>query len=237
MADQRTNGVSAVQQEARALADPTRYRIFRHVVEALEPPRVASISQSFGLSESAVRQHLSKLCEAGLVVEERAARKGPGRPPLQYRLSAQKAGGWRIPSPYQELTMLCLQLLSAGGSAREVGVAAGQRATVGATVGRGTLDHLEAEMARRGFEPQRVGRGQSIDLVLGHCPYEAAALADREVVCNLHRGLAEGIATAAGGEVEVIGLIARDPRQAGCRLQTRRSEEVPSAPRDESLTA
>jgi hypothetical protein len=43
-----------------------------------------------------------------------------------------------------------------------------------------------------------------------------------DVICELHLGLAEGIAEAAGGSVEVTELIARDPRRAGCRLKPTR---------------
>ncbi len=231
MGHERNHRFSPVQQQARALADPTRYRIFRHVSESSEPPRVASISRQFGLSESAVRQHLTKLCEAGLVFEEQAVRKGPGRPPLQYRVARAVGGDWRTPSPYQELTLLVLELVRTGESSRQVGVAAGLLVAPepeGTTTD--TLDHLEAEMARRGFEPQRVEDGPSVDLVLRRCAYEAAALADPDVICDLHRGLAEGITAASGSDAQTL-LDPRDPRQAGCRLRVRvASGEVPVVP-------
>jgi hypothetical protein len=38
-----------------------------------------------------------------------------------------------------------------------------------------------------------------------------------------HLGLAEGIAEATGGMVEVTKLVARDPRRAGCRLKLKRT--------------
>jgi hypothetical protein len=38
-----------------------------------------------------------------------------------------------------------------------------------------------------------------------------------------HLGLAEGIAEATGGTVEVTKLVARDPRRAGCRLKLKRT--------------
>jgi len=91
------------------------------------------------------------------------------------------------------------------------------------------VDQLEASAARQGFDPHRIERGSSLELVLGRCPYAAAATSDPEVVCELHRGLAQGIAEATGGAVEVTNLIVRNPARAGCRLQLHRAS--PAAPR------
>jgi predicted ArsR family transcriptional regulator len=74
-----------LQRQARALGDPTRYRIFRYVAEATEPVSVAEITAHVDLHHNGVRQHLAKLCDAGLLLEE-TVRGGPGRPSLRYRL-------------------------------------------------------------------------------------------------------------------------------------------------------
>src|SRR3954453_5315698 len=79
----------ALQRQARALGDPSRYRIFRYVAEALEPVGVAAITAHVGLNHNGTRQHLAKLCDAGLLIEEFAAPGGPGRPALQYRLAPE----------------------------------------------------------------------------------------------------------------------------------------------------
>ncbi|HEX6382012.1 MAG TPA: transcriptional regulator, partial [Acidimicrobiia bacterium] len=76
-----------------------------------------------------------------------------------------------------------------------------------------------------GFEPRRVERRGSVDLVLDHCPFQVTATTAPEIVCQLHLGLAEGIAEATGGSVEVTELIARDPRRAGCRLKLTRAPD------------
>jgi hypothetical protein len=64
-------------------------------------------------------------------------------------------------------------------------------------------------------------------LVLGGGPNQAPAAAAPDIICELHLGLAEGIAEAAGDNLEVKGLIARDPRRAGCRLMLRRGAPDP----------
>lgn len=78
-----------LQRQARALGDPTRYRIFRYVAEAGAPQGVAAITAQLGLNHNGIRQHLAKLCDAGLLVEEFAAPDGRGRPSLRYRLSPE----------------------------------------------------------------------------------------------------------------------------------------------------
>ena len=78
----------ALQRQARALGDPTRYRIFRFVAEAAGPVTVAEITAHAEVHHNGVRQHLAQLCDAGLLIEELTARGGPGRPALQYRLAA-----------------------------------------------------------------------------------------------------------------------------------------------------
>lgn len=76
-----------LQRQARALGDPTRYRIFRYVAESPEPVGVAAITAHLGLNHNGIRQHLAKLCNADLLIEEFAPPGGPGRPALQYRLA------------------------------------------------------------------------------------------------------------------------------------------------------
>jgi predicted ArsR family transcriptional regulator len=77
-----------LQRQARALGDPTRYRIFRYVAVAGHPVTIAEITAHVELHHNGVRQHLAKLCDAGLLVEEFGNRTGPGRPALQYRLDS-----------------------------------------------------------------------------------------------------------------------------------------------------
>src|SRR5947209_9872874 len=83
----RPQVTTKVQRQARALGDPTRFEIFRFVAAAPEPVRIAAIADRFAFNPSAIRQHLAKLVDANLLVEELATRSGTGRPPLQYRIA------------------------------------------------------------------------------------------------------------------------------------------------------
>ena len=54
-----------VQREARALGDPTRYRLFRYIADAEGPVSVAELTTYVGLNHNAIRQHLAVLKNAG----------------------------------------------------------------------------------------------------------------------------------------------------------------------------
>lgn len=208
-----------LQRQARALGNPTRFAIFEHVARVRSPVRVAALVERFGLNHNAVRQHLAKLCEAHLLVEEFAARSGPGRPALQYRLAPEAAGTWGTPSPYEELASLLLQMAAEGLSAREVGRRAGRQAAAAADVDRVTpLDRLVREMDRRGLGPRSVPGSSGVDVVLDSCPLPYAAATHREIVCDIHRGLAEGFLEELGTDLEVSGLRMGTPGVAACTL-------------------
>src|ERR1019366_2402782 len=83
-----------LQLQARALGDPTRHAIFRYVDAADGPVTVAELTDHFELNHNATRQHLAKLCAAGLLVEELASPAGPGRRRLHYRSAQAAAGPW-----------------------------------------------------------------------------------------------------------------------------------------------
>lgn len=211
-----------VQLQARALGDPTRHAIYRAVVDD-GPIDVATLTARFGLNHNAIRQHLAKLCAAELVLEEVAPHQGPGRPRLQYRPTLAADADWGIPSPYEDLSLLLVEMLRTGRSAREVGAEAGRRMAAELPDTDDPVDRLEINATRQGFQPRRAPTRSTVDLVLGRCPFQAAASAAPDIVCELHRGLAEGIAEATDDTIEVTDLVARDPRRAGCRLKLRTS--------------
>jgi predicted ArsR family transcriptional regulator len=211
-----------VQRQAKALGDPTRHAIFRAVADAAGPIDVATLTARFELNHNAIRQHLAKLCAAGLVIEEVGPSTGRGRPRLQYRPTLATSGDWGIPSPYEHLSVMLVEALRSGRSPREVGAEAGRQMAATLPGTADPVDSLEIIAARRGFEPRRVERRDSVDLVLDHCPFQVTATTAPDIVCQLHLGLAEGIAEATGGTVEVTKLVARDPRRAGCRLKLKR---------------
>ena len=207
------------QRQARALGDPTRFAIFCRVLDGPSPVRVDVLSEEFKLNHNAVRQHLAKLVGAGLVEETAGARQGRGRPALHYQASPEAAAAWTSQSPYQQLALLLVEVAKGDATPVEVGAAAGRSIRV--SRGDDPLTRLTDEMAKRGFRPRAATGAGGVELVLERCPFEAAATEAPEIICSLHRGLAEGILEAVGGDYEVEDLVSEDPKSAGCRLQIR----------------
>lgn len=224
-----------LQQEARALGDPTRHRIFRFVAEAAHPVGVAELTDYMGLNHNAVRQHLAVLKDAGLVLEGIEGRTRPGRPRLLYRLNPETAGAWGTSGPYEYLASLFGEALRDGMSPREAGRHAGRREAEHLDAVGDPVDVLEKDMTQRGFRPTRADRGANIDFVFGRCPFEDVAAANPEAVCQVHLGLAEGMAEGLDG-LEVLRLVPKNPHRAGCRLATRRSPGNPAARRRSTVS-
>jgi predicted ArsR family transcriptional regulator len=218
-----------LQREARALGDSTRYRLFRYIVDAARPVGVAELTEYAQLNHNAVRQHLAVLKDAGLVVEEIERRVRPGRPRLLYSLHPEAAGNWGTRGAYAWLAHLLSGAVRRRQSPRQVGRQEGRRRTAQLDGKGDPVDMLEEEMVRRGFRPTRVERGRRVDFVLGRCPFADVAIDDPDTVCQLHHGLAEGLAEGLGG-LTVERLVAKDARRAGCRLIVRRSEATATTP-------
>ena len=75
---------------------------------------------------------------------------------------------------------------------------------------------LTAEMQRLGFDPAAEAGAGTLDIAFLHCPFRELAEAYPELVCNLHRGISEGVVEAVGGGrvEEFATLYDRDP----CRV-------------------
>jgi predicted ArsR family transcriptional regulator len=210
--------MSVLQTQARALGDPTRHELFRYVVEAGRPVDVVELTDHLGLHHNAIRQHLAKLVEAGLVVEATAPRVGRGRPRLVYTVDPSAESRWGATGPYERLSLLMSEIIRTGDSPVDVGRRAGRQVRAAAGEGADPVAGLVDAMERHGFEPTVKRRGRRAEIVLGACPFATTALADPDTVCGLHLGLAQGAAEELGGLV-VDELVPRDPRRGGCRLR------------------
>ncbi|HQH08088.1 MAG TPA: helix-turn-helix domain-containing protein [Phycicoccus sp.] len=221
--------MSTTQEQAKALGDPTRHAIFRYVLEADEPIGVAELTDRVGLNHNAVRQHLTKLVAADLVVEGRAASRGPGRPRLLYTVDPSVESRWGPAGPYERLAAMLAETIQEGTTPVEIGRRAGRREASEHSAGDWPVAALAQVMARNGFEPTIEGGRGTTDIVLTSCPFASAALSAPDVICELHRGVALGAAEQVGG-IEVVDLVRHDPRQARCRLQLRLEADGPTEP-------
>src|SRR5665213_492083 len=116
-----------VQREARALGDPTRFRLFRYIVDSAAPVGVAELTGYLALNHNAIRQHLAVLKDAEMVVEEVEQRHRAGRPRLLYSPHPEATGRWGTPGPYAWLASLLSGALRDGLDPRQAGYREGRR--------------------------------------------------------------------------------------------------------------
>ncbi|MFN8111127.1 MAG: helix-turn-helix domain-containing protein [Thermoleophilia bacterium] len=211
--------LSSREIEARALGVSTRFRIFEHLAGTPHPIAVAELTELLGLNHNAIRQHLAVLRDAGLVIEAGEQRKPVGRPRVLYTLSRKGRDSLGTPGPYEELAQLLSETISSGSNPRQVGRQAGRRRARHTAGGAGdVLATIRTELAADGFDPgEPISAGQRTVFVLRRCPYVTVAAADPATICDLHLGLAEGIASGFGEHV-AVDLVAKNPVTAGCRL-------------------
>lgn len=217
-----------LQRQARALGHPTRHAIFRLIDGAERPPGVRELADALGLHHSAVRQHLVLLTGSRLVIEEREAVTGRGRPRSVYRRAPGVLGVWGSENHFERLAAMLVDAMRSRAEPREVGREAGRAIAVSPATQSGfrhstAVDALTDLVAVHGFEPVPAGTAEAPELVLGRCPYASLATAAPEVVCELHRGLAEGMAEAlpCAGPVEVVTIVRKKPVEGGCRVLLR----------------
>lgn len=210
----------SLQEQARALGDPTRHGVFRYLADADRPVDVAELTDHFGLNHNAIRQHLAKLVAAGLVHESSASSSGRGRPRLRYELAPGVDSRWGVEGPYERLARWLAEVVRTGDTPVEVGRRAGRSQRLGHRDDDDPVAVLADQMARQGFAPTVLRRGDEVDLTLTTCPFASTALADPGTVCQLHFGMAQGIAEGLDG-LEVDELVPNDPRQANCHLRAR----------------
>lgn len=213
---------TTLQEQAKALGDPTRHAIFRHIAHAGRGVGIAELTDQFPFTHNAIRQHLSKLVAADLVVETQAPPAGRGRPRLVYEINPAVEGQWGTTGPYERLSELLAEVIRTGLEPEEVGRRAADRFRASSPSGDIVAD-ITAAMARQGFDPEVKSIRGGAEVVLRNCPFATTALVDRETVCALHLGIAEGLADGAPSTVSE--LVAYDPRKAGCKLRLRLTAE------------
>lgn len=207
--------MTSLQTQARALGDPTRHAIFQYLVDHSRNVDVAELTAHLGLHHNAIRQHLTKLLNAGLVVESTVPNGGPGRPKLVYRVDPATDSRWGPIGPYERLSWLLAEVATSGASPVDVG----RSATADDPVddGGSAVETLAAHLTTTGFDPRVEVDGSTARFVLGPCPFASTASVAPEVVCELHRGMAIGVAERCGS-LTVDDLTITDPHQGGCTI-------------------
>jgi predicted ArsR family transcriptional regulator len=212
----------------KALGDDTRFAIYKELGRSPAPLSATDLAERLALHPNTVRPHLDRMREAGLVEVEPIHRGTVGRPQLRYSLAPGAPGLGLDPPAHTLLAGLLAALaeqiggdgLDAANLGRRWGTEAGGRRQTG----RGCLAALVAELDRLGFDPveSELGGGgartRRVRVDFLHCPFRELAEAYPELVCNLHRGIVEGVVVnsartgpSAGMVEDFRTLVDRDP--------------------------
>jgi len=193
----------------KALADDTRFRLYRYLGLSDRPVTVRELATRLSLHPNTVRPHLRRLEEAGLVRRETRRATTPattpvGRPQTRYVAvdrTRNEGGHHKLLAE-----VLAGMVTGARGRDRASALAAewGEYLAVQGGPKPGTrlpavrnLAVLQEAMAQAGFDPRfRRGGEGTVEISLRDCPFRDLLDDHRELVCAVHRGLVEGMLRA-----------------------------------------
>jgi predicted ArsR family transcriptional regulator len=202
-------------REARILAvavleEPTRRRLYDHVVRQTGPVTRDEAATALGLRRTTAAFHLDRLADEGLLevmYERRTGRSGPGagRPMKLYRRSERHVSVSLPELRYDvagRLLATAIEDAEASGEspraaldrrARELGneLAAAARDTIGQANGPDAVLRILEE---QGFEP----RIDENAIVLGNCPFHTLAQQHTDLVCEMNLCLLDGLLAGLG---------------------------------------
>lgn len=205
----------------KALGDNTRYAIYLELARSPTPLATAEVAEALGLHANTVRPHLERMRDVGLLDVAVDSRGTVGRPQHRYQLAAGAPSLGLEPATYPLLAGLLANVAAAcsppADEVAEVGRHHGRHASAESRApGQGCVDAVMAEMAELGFDPVGTRSGAATTIVFASCPFRDLAEAFPELVCELHRGMMEGMAEAGGAEVARFATLAdREP----CRVE------------------
>ena len=197
MDDDRTAQVAAIA----SLAEPSRRRLYDHVVRQPAPVSRDEAAAAVALPRATVAFHLDRLVADGLldvVYERRTGRTGPGagRPSKLYRRSDCSVAV-SVPERSYDLAgdLLAAALVEAEDSGRPPRTVLDRRAyqrgrELGAGSDRsGGRGAVLGVLEDNGFEPRVEDGG----ITLANCPFHVLARTHTELVCGMNLRLIEGV--------------------------------------------
>jgi predicted ArsR family transcriptional regulator len=179
-----------------ALDEPTRRRLYDHVVRQSGPVSRDDAASALGLARQTAAFHLDRLADESLldvVYERRSGRTGPGagRPAKLYRRSTKQIAVSLPDRRYELAGRLLAQAVeeSAATGAPVQEVLHRSAEELGARLGDPESSGLFDLLERYGFEP----RHEAGAIVLGNCPFHALAREHTETVCGMNLHLLRGV--------------------------------------------
>lgn len=207
----------------KALADDTRYRLYRYLRLSGRPVGVRELSTRLSLHANTLRPHLRRLEEVGLVSSETRKGTGAGRPQTVYSAVGVDDHAGR---DYRLLAEILTPLVSgvrrherAQEMAREWGAYLVARSAPKPAARRAPgpdLAVLQVAMAEAGFDPRfRRRSARTVDITLRACPFRDLQAEHADLICGVHKGLLEGILASSRPALTLTGF---EPEPTGaCR--------------------
>jgi predicted ArsR family transcriptional regulator len=213
----------------KALADDTRYRLYRYLRLSGRPVSVRELAARLSLHPNTLRPHLRRLEDAGLVASEAHRTTAVGRPQVLYSAADREEREGRdyrlLAEVLSSLITSARQRERAEAIAREWGVYLAGRSTPrpGARGSPGpNLALLQEALAEAGFDPRFHRRSaKTIEISLRDCPFRDLLTEHRDLACAVHRGLLEGMLSALRPPLRLAELEPLADRSTVCRVVAR----------------
>lgn len=204
-----------------ALDEPTRRRLYDHVVRQPGPVGRDEAAAALGLARRTVAFHLDRLADESLldvVYERRSGRSGPGagRPAKLYRRSTKQVAV-NLPDRRYELAgrLLAQAVEESDATGEPVRKVLHRKAEeLGTQLGEQNRTNVFDLLERYGFEP----RHEDDAIVLANCPFHALAREHTQTVCGMNLHLLRGVLKGRD-EAGLQACLAPSPGQCCVRLQ------------------
>ena len=189
-----------------ALAEPARRDLYTYVAAQAEPISRDQAAAGTGLPRHAVKFHLDRLVDEGLLeVEFRrlTGRQGPGagRPSKLYLRAAGEVSVTLPGRQYDLAARILAEAIDAAGEGTSIRTAVARAA---AEAGRAAGGHARANtsdpvdaatvLASYDYEPRTVGD----QTILVNCPFHALAVDHTELICGMNLEFVRGMTQQLG---------------------------------------
>lgn len=191
---------------SKALGDETRLSIYRYLGRpGKEPGSIKQLAKHFKLHINAVRQHLAKLEEAGLVYSKTNKPVRSGRPQRIYQIKGPIHNMDILPRNYKLLCEMLLEFLASSKISTEEIKDFGHQ--WGKNHGQAHVEKrslppsaeeisglLISQFSGLGFEPEIISQSdQRINIRLKNCIFREMVDSHPDWVCPLVHGVLEGM--------------------------------------------
>ncbi|MGH2683699.1 MAG: helix-turn-helix transcriptional regulator [Actinomycetota bacterium] len=219
------DGFETLYETARALGEETRFRIYRQLSLSGHAESAVELARSYGLHPNAVRQHLARLEQAGLVVSSLDRSTGPGRPRRLYEASRGPLELGHAPRTLKPLVSMLSHVVDTlpgePAQLRDLGRAWGRTWATQRRAGNGGVPRsrkrraelLARLLAEWGWQPMSRNENGGVRISTGRCLFNDLSPQRDGLCCALEEGLLSGLVEAmVNGHAEVVRL-------PGCRLE------------------